>query len=194
MYVCLSTLEFVMSQNGWHKDDGKPVGKKPRILDVAIALQWYYCRYLWWAGVGQNTSLHYHHWHHHQRPPLLMSKRFLQKKTKTVSDVDKQIHIIGSLTDWYLLFLGQFNTNLGCLDSFHEWQQLLFLWIVLWWKNRYRLETFVCDKQFVNISSWKVSLTNLLDCKISVSLSQHLFGHPAKSQKKNKIFCGVQCL
>ena len=57
-----------------------------------------------------------------------------------------------------------------------------------------RLETFVCDKQFVNISSWKVSLTNLLDCKISVSLSQHLFGHPAKSQKKNKIFCRVQCL
>ena len=160
MYVCLSTLEFVMSQNGWHKDDGKPVGKKPRILDVAIALQWYYCRYLWWAGVGQNTSLHYHHWHHHQRPPLLMSKRFLQKKTKTVSDVDKQIHIIGSLTDWYLWFLGQFNTNLGCLNSFHEWKQLLFQWIVSLIKTGTIWKHLFVTGRSLNISSWKVSLTN----------------------------------
>lgn len=147
MYVCLSTLEFVMSQNGWHKDDGKPVGKKPRILDVAIALQWYYCRYLWWAGVvGQNTSLHYHHWHHHQRPPLLMSKRFLQKKTKNVSDVDKQIHIIGLSDIW------DFEGN---IIQFQFWA----IWIIFMNVSNYcffeslikigtcTLETFVCDRQ-----------------------------------------------
>ena len=172
MYVCLSTLEFVMSQNGWHKDDGKPVGKKPRILDVAIALQWYYCRYLWWAGVvGQNTSLHYHHWHHHQRPPLLMSKRFLQKKTKNVSDVDKQIHTIELSDIW------DFEGN---IIQFQFWA----IWIIFMNVSNYcffesLIKIGTCT-YIGNICLWQAgpkiylhgkSLTNFLGYRISVSLS-----------------------
>ena len=75
-----------------------------------------------------------------------MSKRFLQKKTKNVSDVDKQIHIIGLSDIW------DFEGN---IIQFQFWA----IWIIFMNVSNYcffeslikigtcTLETFVCDRQ-----------------------------------------------